>query len=196
MSFIAFFTFKCTQTKSRSFFVLSFFTLIAISIWYLFLSFSNKFKGITQKKLISVLPCSTQIEMWYENEANEIGELCVLQVPQFSVVESISRTARIRIIQYMRMRSVCVCLLLRKFVDCAIFVVCFPAVYNFGFFECLNLYSKSTSASDTEAKILPTTKVCNVPNTELMHIVFTRIGGDELCILLERIEFLYIYKVS
>lgn len=29
-----------------------------------------------------------------------------------------------------------------------------------------------------------------------MHIVFTRIGGDELCILLERIEFLYIYKVS
>lgn len=88
-----------------------------------------------------------------------------------------------------------VCLLLRKFVDCAIFVVCFPAVYNFGFFECLNLCSKSTSASDTEAKILPTTKVCTL-NTELMHIVFTRIGGDELCILLERIEFLYIYKVS
>lgn len=29
-----------------------------------------------------------------------------------------------------------VCLLLRKFVDCAIFVVCFPVVYNFGFFEC------------------------------------------------------------
>lgn len=85
-----------------------------------------------------------------------------------------------------------VCLLLRKFVDCAIFVVCFPTVYNFGFFECLNLCSKSTSASDTEAKILPTTKVCNVSQ----HSIHSHRWRWIMYFTWAHRISIYIYKVS